>query len=79
MIVPKNPADAFLEKVGLGPQPPAVAPNSLTSFVTVAPDDSSLVAGQFKLWLDDSPGSPKLMIKAKDSGGTVRTGSVTLT
>lgn len=55
-----------------------VPPSVLTSFVTSVPADASLVAGQFKLWLDATPGATKLMIKAKDSGGTVRTGSVAL-
>lgn len=43
------------------------------------PADSDLVASSVAIWLDDTPGSTKLMIKAKDSGGTVRTGSVNLT
>lgn len=42
------------------------------------PADAELSASQFALWLDDTPGTSLLMIKAKDSGGTVVTGSVAL-
>jgi hypothetical protein len=44
-----------------------------------APADGDLDHSTFTLWLDATPGATKLMIKAKDSGGTVRTGSVNLT
>jgi hypothetical protein len=47
--------------------------------VVAAPADSSLAAGQVALWLDATNGAAKLMIKAKQADGTVRTGSVTLT
>lgn len=63
----------------LVPAPPIPPPSSLTSFLTSAPADASLSPGQFKLWLDATPGTTKLMVKAKDSNGTVRTGSITLT
>jgi hypothetical protein len=33
----------------------------------------------FAFWLDPTPGATLLKIKAKDSGGTVRTASVPLT
>lgn len=45
---------------------------------TSAPADANVNTSEFSLWLDDTAGAAKLMIKAKDSGGTVRTGSVTL-
>lgn len=43
-----------------------------------APPDASLAAGQMALWLDDTDGAAKLMIKAKQADGTVRTGEVAL-
>jgi hypothetical protein len=42
------------------------------------PTDGQLGNSQFVLWLDDTPAATILMIKAKDSEGTVRTGSVAL-
>jgi hypothetical protein len=54
----------------------ALAVNFL-GFVT-APADGALSATSCSLWLDATPGATKLMIKAKDSNGTVRTGSVNL-
>lgn len=42
------------------------------------PASSDLGASTFALWLDPTPGSAKLMIKAKNSSGTVVTGSVAL-
>lgn len=41
--------------------------------------DAGLAAGSFQLWLDSTPGATKLMVKAKDSGGTVRTAAINLT
>ena len=46
---------------------------------TVVPADSTLTPGSLVVWLDATPGATKAMFKAKDSGGTVRTGSVALT
>ena len=43
-----------------------------------APADALLAAGDCALWLDDTDGAAKLMIKAKSANGTVRTGSVNL-
>jgi len=43
-----------------------------------APADGDLAVSELVFWLDDTPGSTKAMFKAKDSGGTVRTGSVAL-
>lgn len=43
-----------------------------------APADVDLNASEFSLWLDDTPGATVLKVKAKDSGGTVRTGSIPL-
>lgn len=46
---------------------------------TTAPADSALNAGEVAFWFDSTSGAAKLMVKAKDAGGTVRTGSVNLT
>lgn len=54
-------------------------PELIFSGATAAPASGDLSASEFALWLDDTPGATKLMIKGKDSGGTVRTGSVVLT
>lgn len=40
--------------------------------------DASLTASQFSLWLDDTNGACKLMIKAKQADGTVRTAAIAL-
>lgn len=45
---------------------------------TAAPADGDLVAGEMALWFDSSNGAAKLMVKAKEAGGTVRTGEVAL-
>ncbi|MEA2443116.1 MAG: hypothetical protein QOJ12_408 [Thermoleophilales bacterium] len=45
---------------------------------TSAPSDSDVANGQLFLWFDQTPGKPKLVVKARDSGGTIRTGSVAL-
>lgn len=45
---------------------------------TASPADASLSAGEFALWLDATIGATKLMVKAKDSGGTVRTAAIAL-
>lgn len=42
------------------------------------PADGDLVAGELTFWFDDTNGAAKLMVKAKQADGTVRTGSVTL-
>lgn len=44
-----------------------------------APTNADLQNGAFALWLDQTIGATKLNIVAKDSGGTVRTGSIALT
>jgi hypothetical protein len=46
---------------------------------TAAPADADIATSEMALWFDNTAGAAKLMIKAKDSGGTVRTGSVSLT
>lgn len=43
-----------------------------------APADADLAASEVSLWLDATNGAAKLMIKAKQADGTVRTGSVAL-
>jgi hypothetical protein len=45
----------------------------------VAPGDAQLNTGDMALWFDQTPSAAKLMIKAKDSDGTVVTGEVALT
>lgn len=45
---------------------------------TAAPADGDLGNSEVALWLDATPGAMKLMLKAKDSGGTVKTGSVNI-
>jgi hypothetical protein len=45
---------------------------------TGAPADADLVKSELTVWLDDTPGATRLMINAKDSAGTVRTGSLPL-
>jgi len=44
----------------------------------VVPADADLGVSELALWLDNTPGATKVMLKAKDSAGTVRTGSVPL-
>lgn len=41
--------------------------------------DGDLAASEMTIYLDPTPGSAKLMVKAKNSSGTVVTGSVNLT
>lgn len=43
-----------------------------------APADVDLNAGEMAIWFDPTNGAAKLMIKAKETGGTVRTGSISL-
>lgn len=50
--------------------------NRFKNAIEIASGDLS--ASTFCLWLDPTPGATKLMIKAKDSGGTVRTASIPL-
>lgn len=45
---------------------------------TAAPADSDIAAGEMALWFDSTNGAAKLMVKAKQADGTVRTGSVAL-
>lgn len=45
---------------------------------TSAPADADLAAGEMALWFDSTNGAAKLMVKAKEAGGTVRTASVAL-
>lgn len=43
-----------------------------------APADGDLAAGELRLWFDQTDGAAKLMIKAKQADGTVRTAAVNL-
>lgn len=45
---------------------------------TAAPADADLAASELTCWLDDTAGATKVMFKAKDSTGIVRTGSLAL-
>lgn len=56
--------------------------NKAGYFVTakkIAPADADLANSELAFWVDDTIGATKAMFKAKDSAGTVRTGSVALT
>jgi hypothetical protein len=46
--------------------------------LNTVPADADIVAGQCLFWFDSTNGAAKLMIKAKQADGTVRTGSVAL-
>jgi len=43
-----------------------------------APADADIASGEMALWLDSTNGAAKLMVKAKQADGTVRTGQVAL-
>ena len=43
-----------------------------------APANGDLATGECALWFDQTNGAAKLMIKAKQADGTVKTGSVSL-
>jgi hypothetical protein len=45
---------------------------------SAAPADADLATGEAALWLDGTIGASKLMVKAKNSAGTVVTGSIPL-
>lgn len=45
---------------------------------TAAPSDAELAAGELALWFDSTNGAAKVKWKAKEAGGTVRTGEVAL-
>lgn len=47
--------------------------------VHTAPASGDLANGECSMWFDDNPAATKVMFKAKDSAGNVKTGSVTLT
>jgi hypothetical protein len=46
--------------------------------VNAAPADADLNNSEVALWLDATPGATKVMFKAKDSAGTVRTATVAM-
>jgi hypothetical protein len=43
-----------------------------------APADALIPTSGFGFWLDDTPAATKLMVKAKDSAGTVKAGALLL-
>lgn len=45
---------------------------------TAAPADGDLSAGELAIWFDPTNGAAKVKFKAKETGGTVRTGEVAL-
>ena len=47
--------------------------------VNAAPADNTIVAGEAMLWLDSTNGATKLMIRAKQADGTIRSGNILLT
>jgi hypothetical protein len=51
----------------------------LTIGDTSEPPDEDLGPAEMALWLDPTPGATRLMVKAKDSNGSVKTGSLDLT
>jgi hypothetical protein len=50
-----------------------------TTRKNTAPADAELATSELAFWFDNTAGAARLMVKARDSGGTVRTGSVVLT
>lgn len=46
--------------------------------LTTAPPDADLGAGDLALWFDSTNGAAKLMVKAKQADGTVKTAAVAL-
>ena len=53
-----------------------IASGALFTAANAAPADGALVAGQLAIWYDDTNGAGKIMFKAKQADGTVKTGSV---
>lgn len=51
---------------------------ALLTAMNSAPADGELSAGECALWLDQTDGAAKLMVKAKQADGTVRTAAVAL-
>lgn len=79
-----NGSDLIYIQNAVGDETLYVKGNGLTELRPViigtsAPADDLLSAGQCALWFDATNGAAKLMIKAKQANGTVRTGSVNLT
>jgi len=56
----------------------ALASEGIWLAVHSAPADGDLSAGELILWYDQTNGAAKLMVKAKQADGTVKTGSVNL-
>lgn len=55
------------------------ASGHLGTRVNVAPSDSTLPPGEAMFWFDSTNGAAKLMVKARQADGTVKTGSLPLT
>ncbi len=58
---------------------PLFASHHLGTRNLVAPADADLVAGDLTFWFDDTNGAAKLMVKAKQADGAVKTAAVALT
>lgn len=69
----------FLAQTGGGANVAGMNQDGIFTSKNAAPVDANVANGQAFFWLDATPGATKLMVKAKDSGGTVRTGSLALT
>jgi hypothetical protein len=54
------------------------ADGAYRTLVHAAPADASIQTGELALWFDQTAAAAKLMVKAKDAGGTVRTATINL-
>jgi len=57
---------------------PVAFNDNLLIVVNEEPVDADLAAGQLTIWFDKTNGATKLMVKAKDAGGTVVVGELVL-
>lgn len=51
---------------------------AISTLANTAPADAAISAGEAAIWFDSTNGSAKLMVKAKQADGTVKTGSIPL-
>jgi hypothetical protein len=52
--------------------------DSIRTQAHAAPSDGSIQTGELALWFDQTNGAAKLMVKAKQADGTVKTAAVAL-
>jgi hypothetical protein len=57
----------------------SIGPVGINVHKPTAPADADLVAGDCCLWFDSTNGAAKLMVKAKQADGTVKTAAIALT